>query len=208
MPDKILEIENISIAYDNKIVMQNFSLQLNKGEHIAVVGASGCGKSSMLKAILGFIPVTQGKILYNGTEISNSNIYNIRNSIAYLPQDITFPCEWIREIVDIIFRIKANNSTYSKEKLYNYFKELGLEEDIFDKRVSEISGGQRQRVMLAIVALTAKELILLDEPTSALDKESAQLTLDFLKTLDSRPAIISVTHDCNFAQHCDKIISL
>ena len=82
MPDKILEIENISIAYDNKVVMQNFSLQLNKGEHIAVVGASGCGKSSMLRAILGFIPLAQGKILYKGTEISNSNIYNIRAIFA------------------------------------------------------------------------------------------------------------------------------
>ena len=208
MPDKIVEIENITIAYDNKVVMQNFSLQLNKGEHIAVVGASGCGKSSMLRAILGFVPVTQGKILYKGEEINNSNIFNIRNNIAYLPQDITFPCEWVREIADIIFRLKANNYTYYKEKLFRYFKQLGLEETIFDKRISEISGGQRQRVMLAIIALTAKELILLDEPTSALDKDSAQMTLDFLKNLDNKPAIISVTHDCNFAQRCNNIISL
>ncbi len=208
MSNKLLEIDNVTIAYENKTVLQNFSMQLNGGEHIAVAGVSGCGKSSMLRAILGFIPIKEGKIRYKGEEINSTNISKVRHNIAYLPQDITFPCEWVREIADILFRIKSNSTITYKDKLLDYFTQLGLEKEIFERRISEISGGQRQRVMLAMVALTRKEIILLDEPTSALDKEFAQSTLEFLKNLEHKPAIISVTHDSNFANRCDKKISL
>ncbi len=208
MSHNLLDIENISIAYDKKNVVHDFSMQLRNSEFVAIAGASGCGKSSLLKAILGFIPLEKGKIFCHNIELQPHSIMQIRRKIAYLPQDIAFPCEWVREIVELPFRLKINKGKELQTKLFEYFERLGLNKDIHDRRLSEISGGQRQRVMLAVIALFERDIILLDEPTSALDKESSTLVYHFLKNIENKPAILSVTHDTSFAELCDRTINL
>lgn len=204
----MLEIENITIEYDKKCVLRNFSMSAEGGTSVAVIGASGCGKSSLLKAIIGIVPINCGSIKLNGVVLSPQSVYEYRRRIAYLPQELTFPCEWVREIIELTLNIKANQGCDNRGVLLDYFVKLGLEKDILEKRLSEISGGQRQRVMIAVAALLKKDVILLDEPTSALDSESTHRTFDFLTTLKHRPTIIAVTHDKVFAQKCDKSINI
>ena len=85
--------------------------------------------------------------------------------------------EWVKEMVALPFDLKINRSApFSEERLYDYFDELGLEHDLYAKRVNEVSGGQRQRIMLAVAAMLNKPLIIIDEPTSALDTGSCWLS--------------------------------
>lgn len=206
--NETLYIDNIVVAYDDKTIIHNFSLQVGKGETIAVTGASGCGKSSLLKAILGIVPIKAGNINISEMELSAHNIYAFRKKTAYLPQELTFPCEWVHEMIALTFGIKANRGKENRELLHTYLNKLSLDSDICEKRLSEISGGQRQRIMIAVAALTNKDFILLDEPTSALDKESARKVLDFLNSLDNKPGIIAVTHDAEFASHCSRVVDI
>ncbi len=204
----MLEIENITIEYDKKCVLHNFSMSVGRGLSVAVVGASGCGKSSLLKAIIGIVPMSCGYIKLDGVVLSPQSVDEYRRRIAYLPQELTFPCEWVREIIELTLNLRANRGCENRRVLLDYFDKLGLEKDILKKRLSEISGGQRQRVMIAVAALLKKDILLLDEPTSALDCESVHRTFEFLTTLEHRPTIIAVTHDNIFAQKCDKSINI
>ncbi len=203
-----LKIENLTIAYEEKTILQNFSLQVGSGEIVAITGASGCGKSSLLKAILGIIPINSGHITISNLELSAQNIYAFRKKTAYLPQELTFPCEWVNEMIALTFGIRTNRGKGYKELLSSYLDKLALESDICNKRLSEISGGQRQRIMIAVSALTDKDFILLDEPTSALDKDSAKKVFDFLNSLERKPGIIAVTHDMEFASQCNRVVDL
>ena len=206
--NETLKIENLTIAYTANPVLSNFSMHISKGESVAITGASGCGKSSLLKAILGIAPIRQGSITVGDTELSAENIVAFRRKTAYLPQELTFPYEWVSEMIAVTFRIKANIGKEDNNKLHTYLEQLGLDADICNKRFSEISGGQRQRVMIAVTALTGKDFILLDEPTSALDNDSVKRVISFLSNLEHKPGIIVVTHDNEFAGQCNRVINL
>ena len=104
---------------------------------------------------------------------------------------------------------KVKNVQLSTSLLRENLQRLGLEEDLLNKRVSEISGGQRQRVMLATLALLDKDIWLLDEPTAALDEASRDCVIDFLLGQQKRgKTIVAVSHDACFASQCSTIIQL
>lgn len=203
-----LDIRNITIAYGDTNVIDGFSLCVNAGESVAVTGASGCGKSSLLRAVAGITPLAEGTIYLNDMALSPENAYWFRGRVAYLPQDLSFPCEWVSEMIDTLFGLKANRNKYNKDRLMYNINRLGLECNIVEKRFSEISGGQRQRLLLAATALLERSFILLDEPTSALDRNSSNSVSDFLFSLEYKPGIIAVTHDELFARCCDRIVAI
>ena len=114
--------------------------------------------------------------------MDKSTIDIIRRQIAWIPQELALPFEWVKEMVALPFDLKINRSVpFSEERLYEYFDDLGLEHDLYTKRVNEVSGGQRQRIMLAVAAMLNKPLIIIDEPTSALDAGSTDKVLAFFR---------------------------
>ena len=206
----ILKVNNLNVAYNNHIVIRDFSMQLRRGEMVAITGASGSGKSSLLRALMGFVPLTSGEIIFDGAQMHKGQMEKLRRQTAFLPQDLSFPCEWVSEVLETPFLFKNNkNTTVTKEMWQDSFQRLGLDEEIMDKRLNEISGGQRQRMLFAVIAMLDKELILLDEPTSALDSGSAMLVTEFIKEMcESGNSILAVTHDKQFAAECDRIINI
>ena len=132
--------------------------------------------------MLGFVPLKEGTIKVGDTLLDKSTIDIVRRQIAWIPQELALPFEWVKEMVALPFDLKINRSApFSEERLYDYFDELGLEHDLYAKRVNEVSGGQRQRIMLAVAAMLNKPLIIIDEPTSALDAGSSDYVLAFFR---------------------------
>lgn len=204
----MLYIENASIAYNNEVLFSGFNLHLKRGEIASISGPSGCGKTSLLNAILGFTPLKEGRIVLNGTVLDKSSIDIIRKQIAWIPQELALPLEWVKDMVQLPFDLKANrNSPFSEVRLFEHFEELGLEQELYYKRVNEISGGQRQRMMIAVASMIGKPLIIVDEPTSALDSGSSGKVLTFFRQLTEKgSAILTVSHDEGFAAGCDQQI--
>lgn len=204
----MINIENISISFGNLTLFRGLDLQVHYGESVCICGGSGSGKSSLLKAVLGFVPLSEGTIKVDGTLLAPRTADHIRKKIAWIPQELALPSEWVSEMVRMPFELKANREAgFNKERLMDYFVSLGLEEKLYDKRVNEVSGGQRQRIMLAVTALLDKPLLVVDEPTSALDPESCLRVINFFKSLCSKGmTILSVSHDKQFAAGCDRLM--
>lgn len=206
----MLQVNNACIAYGDHVLFSGFNMHLHKGEMACISGQSGCGKTSLLNAVMGFVPLCSGHIVVNQVVLDKSTIDLVRHQIAWIPQELALPLEWVSEMVQLPFLFKANRKVpFSREKLFACFDELGLDEDIYNKRVMEISGGQRQRVMLSVAALLEKPLIVVDEPTSALDGESTDKVLAFLQQRATNgSAVLAVSHDENFASGCGLRINL
>ena len=200
----MLQIENASIAYGNDILFSGFNLQLERGEIASISGPSGCGKSSLLNAILGFTPLKEGRIVLNGILLDKGNVDVVRKQTAWIPQELALPLD----MVQLPFGLKANRSTpFSETRLFACFEDLGLEQELYYKRVNEISGGQRQRMMIAVASMIGKPLTIVDEPTSALDSGSAEKVLSFFRRqTENGSAILTVSHDKRFANGCDRHI--
>lgn len=206
----MIEIENISIRFGSLLLFEHLSLRVGQGESVCVCGGSGSGKSSLLKAVLGFVPISEGTVRVGGTELTARNADTIRRKTAWIPQELALPSEWVSDMVRVPFELKANREAgFCKERLLENFALLGLEEKLYRKRVGEVSGGERQRIMLAAAALLNKPVLIVDEPTSALDPSSCGRVIDFFKSLCCKGiTVLAVSHDKQFAAGCDRIFNL
>ena len=206
----MLHINNACIAFGAEMLFSGFNMKLEKGETACIVGQSGCGKTSLLNAIMGFVPLKEGIIRVGGMVLDKSTIDIVRRQIAWIPQELALPFEWVKEMVSLPFELKVNRSVpFSEERLFMCFDELGLEHELYFKRVNEVSGGQRQRIMLAVAALLNKPLIVIDEPTSALDTGSTDKVLAFFRRqAEKGAAVLAVSHDKDFASGCHYLIEL
>lgn len=206
----MLHINNACIAFGTEVLFSGFEMKLEKGETACIVGQSGCGKTSLLNAVMGFVPLYEGTIKVGGTLLDKSTIDLVRRQIAWIPQELALPFEWVKEMVSLPFELKVNRSVpFSEERLFMCFDELGLEHELYFKRINEVSGGQRQRIMLAVAALLNKPLIVIDEPTSALDTGSTDKVLAFFRRqAEKGAAVLAVSHDKDFASGCHYLIEL
>lgn len=206
----MLHINNACIAFGAEVLFSGFNMKLERGETACIVGQSGCGKTSLLNAVMGFVPLKEGSIQVGEILLDISTIDSVRRQIAWIPQELALPFEWVKEMVALPFGLKVNRSVpFSEERLFAYFDELGLEHELYTKRVNEVSGGQRQRIMLAVAAMLNKPLIIIDEPTSALDADSTGRVLSFFwRQAEKGTAVLAVSHDKDFASGCHYLIEL
>jgi len=188
-------VDNISVIYDSRekiVAIQNFFLKVERGEFICLLGISGCGKSTILNTIAGFIKPTFGTILVDNVEVKEPN----PSRGMVFQQHTLFP--WLTVLGNIQFgplsRGIAKNESY--EIAMNYIKLIGLEQYTF-LYPNELSGGMQQRVGLARVLANQPSLLLMDEPFGSLDAqtriEMQELLLDIWA--DSGTTVIFVTHD-------------
>ena len=202
----MLEIKNVKIKFGDKTLLGGLSLSAEDGQVVCISGDSGCGKTSLLRAILGFLPLEEGHVSIDGELLTPAAAGEFRKFMAYVPQDLAMPIETVEEMVKMPFALKANISTpFSKKRLMEEWQKLDLDSELYDKKVSELSGGQRQRIIISTLGLLQKPIVLADEPTSALDAHTTALVLNYLKALASKGAtVITVSHDLAFANGCDK----
>ena len=206
----MLQADNISIHFGDEHVLDRFSCHVERGAFVCVVGASGCGKTSLLKCFMGITPLTEGSVRVGSDMLSEHSCAAIRKRVAYLPQDLAMPYDTVDDAVRQLLKIGGLKHTQQTMlTLRDNMMRLGLDEELLGKRVAEISGGQRQRLMLAALALLDRELWLLDEPTSALDKVARDYVMDFLAEQQRKgKTIVAVSHDAAVAAQCTAIIKL
>lgn len=206
----MLHIDNACIAFGEHTLFSGFCMHLANGESACIVGASGCGKSSLLNAIMGFVPLKQGSITVGNLQMERTTVDAIRKMIAWIPQELALPEEWVRQMIALPWSLKANKAIpFSEEKLFACFDELGLSHDLYLKRVNDISIGQRQRIMLAVAAMLDKPFIIVDEPTSALDPAATDRVLGFFQRETERgKTVLAVSHNRKFALGCHQTIEL
>ncbi len=204
----IISVNNVSISYEENIVIKKLSFQVKKSDKVVITGESGKGKSSILNVLLGFIPISNGNIFFSDIELLPKNIGEIRSNIAWLPQETALHFNSVKEIIYSLFSLQKNKpNTPSKADIHQLLSQLNISSILLDKEMDEISGGQKQRVLLAAALLLKKEILIIDEPTSDLDEKNKKLITDFILT-QKELTVIAVSHDPYWIKHSNKIITL
>ena len=206
----ILELKNATLAIDGKTLFYRLTQIVGSAEMLCIMGETGCGKTSLLRCIVGFQPLDEGHISWGGTEMTASSAEFLRSMMAYVPQEAGLPCDTVEELVGLPYQLRANREhKFSKTALMTEWEKLRIPETLYTKGLRELSGGERQRILLASAAMLEKQLLLVDEPTSALDQETSLLVAGYLQGVARRGAtVVAVSHDRAFAGQCDRILNL
>lgn len=200
----ILSIENLSKKFGEKVITNNLSFKVNKGEKIALKGLSGQGKSTILNIILGFENKDSGSIFFENKELNPENIQSIRKNIAWLPQSLNIDTT-VEELINNIKEYKSNQLEFDKmDEMLTFFN---LDKEILKQSFQRLSGGEKQRIGIIISLLLNRKLIILDEPVSAMDANIKAKTIDFLFN-NSDLTILSTSHDEDWLARCHKIIEI
>ncbi len=192
----IIEIKNLSFAYERQTILENINLIVNERDFLAIVGPNGGGKSTLLKLILGINPIQSGIIKTFG-EKPKKNL----SKIGYVPQNtnvnIDFPIKVIEVVLMGHIGTKRPLFGYAKEEIMCAMGALGQVgmEEFAQKKIGELSGGQRQRVMIARALCAHPKILILDEPTASIDIDGQKRIYELLKALNKSITIIVVSHD-------------
>lgn len=205
----MIKVENLEKSFDNKEIIKNFNYEFLDGKITAIVGKSGCGKTTLLN-ILGLLDTDyKGKVLYDGVLITNESQRNefIRNNINYLFQNYALiDNETVEQNLLLALEYEKLSKNVKKEKINEALELVDLNE-FNDKKIFALSGGEQQRVALARVILKKGNIILAAEPTGNLDVENTDKVMKILKKLkEDGKLIIIVTHSLSLANECDDVI--
>ena len=190
-----LSCENLELDLDKKKILKDISLEVRSGEILALLGESGCGKSSLLKAMLGLYPLAKGKIFFQGKEIQN--LPSHKRGISVVFQDLRlFPHLNVGENVGFSLELQKVPKAERKKRVEELLKLVQLE-GYSERRIDSLSGGQMQRVAIARALAMNEKLLFLDEPFSALDPNLRREMGDFLLELQRKEnlTVVLVTHD-------------
>lgn len=189
----MLELKKIRKSYERIEVLKNINLKIEKGEIVSILGPSGCGKTTLLNLILGLTQVSEGRIIFDGEDITQMPMEKRGFNIVF--QDYAlFPNLNVYE--NIVYGLKNKPNISTTKEVQDLINLLGLGKHL-TKKIEELSGGQKQRTALARTLVMKPKILLLDEPLSALDgviKESIKQKIKEIAR-DFKLTTIIVTHD-------------
>jgi peptide/nickel transport system ATP-binding protein len=200
----VLKVDNVVGKYGDFTVLKNVSLDVSKGETVAVVGESGSGKSSLARLIVGLLPRASGSVKFDGKELSAATKQRSKDDlrkiqlIYQLPDVALNPRQTIGEIIGRPYAFYFNKSGAEvKKRVAELLRQVGLPEDYAGRLSTALSGGQKQRICIARALAANPELVICDEPTSALDQLVAEEILKLLKRLQDELGLsyLFITHD-------------
>ena len=209
---KEIRFEHVSFSYekDEPAVVSNLNLTIRAGEMVAVVGPSGSGKTSLVNLIPRFYEVTEGSILFDGTDIRNLTFSSLRNQIGIVTQETFLFNDSVRN------NIAYGRSDISMEQIVEATKAANAHDFILEmpegydtvigERGVRLSGGQRQRLAIARAILKNPPVLIFDEATSALDTESERLVQQAIDRLVENRTVFAIAHRLSTIHHADKIL--
>jgi len=205
-----IELKNVSFKYDNEYVLKDFSLKVEKGQTVALVGQSGSGKSTIANLLTRFYDVNEGSISIDGNDIKHITKTSLRSQIGLVTQDSILFNNSIRNNIKIGNENATEDQIVEALKIANaweFVKDLpeGMDTNIGDSGNS-LSGGQKQRLSIARAVLKNSPIMVLDEATSALDTESEQLVQTALENMMKNRTSIVIAHRLSTIQNADCIV--
>jgi zinc transport system ATP-binding protein len=215
MHEDVIVAENIRFSYCDNDILSGIYFSVSKGDYIGIVGPNGCGKTTLMRIILGLLAPISGKIFIFGQKTSGFDRWA---KIGYLPQKLasfnpSFPVT-VKEIVALGLlsgkKTPKHFDNKDKDAIEKTLSLLGIE-DIKDKLIGELSGGQQQRALLAKAIVHEPELLILDEPTLALDPDARERFFDLLAGLNKskKMTILLVSHDIGtIGKYASKLLYL
>lgn len=205
----MINIKDLNIRYsDGHDAVKNLSLQIDKGETVAIIGANGAGKSTLLLSMVGIIPISSGTISINEMDLNKKNVNEIRKTVGLVFQNPDDQLFMTHVYEDVAFG--PRNSGYTEEevnkRVENALNNLNITH-LMQRAPSKLSGGEKRSVAIAGVLAMNPSVMLFDEPTSFLDPRSRRNLLPVLKSLQVTKII--ATHDLDLAAEiCDRVILL
>jgi iron complex transport system ATP-binding protein len=211
----ILEVENLSFGYHDRMVLNGVSFSVKRGEVCGLLGPNGCGKTTLLKCINRILHARSGSIRIHGRDVSGLSRNEIASIVAVVPQDLHVIFSFtVLEMVLMGGTVRYGFSGIPQKKDYMRACEI-LEElhisGLADRRYNELSGGEKQVVLIARALFQGAEIMLLDEPTSHLDFKRQHMTMEMIKRISVEKGLTTLItlHDPNTAgRYCHRLVML
>lgn len=205
-----ISIKNIWFKYQDKYVLQDFSLEIPKGKTVALVGQSGSGKSTVANLISRFYDVDKGIISFDGIDIRNMKIHSLRNLVGVVSQDSILFNDSVENNLKLGKPNASHQEVVSASKVANAYEFIERLPEQFETNIGDagntLSGGQKQRLSIARAVLKNPPIMVLDEATSALDTESEKLVQDALEKMMKNRTSIVIAHRLSTIQNADMIV--
>ena len=208
----MINVKNISKSYKDAIVLNNVSLEINKGDFTAVMGPSGSGKSTLLYSISSMDNPDEGEVIFEGIDVyklSESELSKFRlNKMGFVFQNsqLLKNLSIFDNIILPGMVAKRESIEVVRARATELMSKMGIE-DIKDRDIREVSGGQLQRAAICRAMINSPEILFMDEPTGALNSEAASQVMEILKKLNQEGiSIMLVTHDAKMASMAKKVI--
>lgn len=213
--DSAIKTNNLAVGYDKAIIVPNFNVSFEKGKVTSIIGANGCGKSTVLKAIGRIIPSAGGSVIINGTDSLKLKNIDIAKEMAILPQTPQAPgtltCSELVGYGRFPYQKGFGRLTKEDKEIVAWALQVTNMYEYRDREIAFLSGGQRQRVWIAMALAQQTGIILLDEPTTYLDLCHQLEVLELLKKLneEEKATIVMVLHDLNLAsRYSDYLLAM
>ncbi|NUQ76570.1 MAG: ABC transporter ATP-binding protein [Polyangiaceae bacterium] len=193
----------LTVELGGRLILDRITIDVKKGEAVALVGSNGSGKTTLLRALLGLVPFT-GHASVDGHDVLREPVA-ARTLVGYLPQKPAFGDVSALEALAFVAKLRR----IDKSRVTEVLREVGLEKNARD-RVRTFSGGMQQRLSLAVVLLTNTPVLLLDEPTASLDREGQRHFIEIVKLLRSqeRTVLLASHRNEEIARLTDRVLHL
>ena len=201
MAETIIQFDQVCKSFDEHPVLRDFSLSIEKGTFLTVIGRSGCGKTTALRLVNGLISAESGRVLVQGRDVAETDPVALRRGIGYTIQNVgLFPHMTVEKNIAYVPSISKSplwKGAERRERAVELLQTVGLEPSLANRYPRELSGGQRQRVGIARALAAQPEILLMDEPFGAVDEITRrQLQDEILRLHQERGiTILFVTHD-------------
>lgn len=199
----MIRTTDLKVELGGRLILDRITIDVKKGEAVALVGSNGSGKTSLLRALLGLVPFT-GHASIDGHDVVREPVA-ARTLVGYLPQKPAFGDVSAFEALAFVAKLRR----IERSRVTEVLREVGLEKHAKD-RVKTFSGGMQQRLSLAVVLLTNTPVLLLDEPTASLDREGQRAFTDIVKMLRGleRTVLLASHRNEEIARLTDRVLHI
>jgi len=207
-----IKFKNVSFSYEDKIILHDINLEIEKGKTIAIVGSSGAGKSTLVDLVPRFHDTVKGELLIDGIDIKNYSLISLRHQMGIVTQEPILFNDTIANNISLGMDNATEDQIINAAKIANAHNFILQKENGYNTTIGErgnkLSGGEKQRITIARAVLKNPPILILDEATSSLDTESEKLVQDAINNLMSNRTSIVIAHRLSTIRNADEIIVL